>query len=324
MVASEKNKDKYYKDVVHWIIEDEIPEFARDLKISNFDLRLLKQKNIKLVFSALPPDIAKCIEKRCANNGIAVFTNSRAHRYEDDVPILIPEINSEHIKLINIQKKKHKGFIITNANCTTTGLAIALAPLRKYKIKKIFITSYQALSGAGYPGVSSLDINGNVIPFISGEEEKIIIETKKILGNFKENKIQIDDYEVYPHCARVPVKEGHLESVFVELDKNFSLKQITKDFDCFKAVNGLPTAPAKPIIVKSENNRPQPALDKYAGSSEKSKGMSISVGRLKKQGRFLGFYLLVHNTIRGAAGNSVLNAEYAYKNGYLDKIIRGD
>jgi aspartate-semialdehyde dehydrogenase len=322
IVASTKNKDKIYKDAVHWIIEDDIPEFAKDLKINLFDINKIKQKNIKVVFCALPPKIAKDIEKNCANNSTAVFTNSRAHRYDLDVPILIPEANAEHIKLVESQKTK--GFIITNANCTTTGLALALAPIRKYKIKKVFITSYQALSGAGYPGVSSLDINGNVVPFIDGEEEKIIIETKKILGKLADKKIKNIDYQIYPHCARVAVKEGHLESVFVELQKDFNLKKIKKDFENFNSLAGLPTSPKRPIIVKSQDNRPQPQLDRYAGSSEQSKGMSISIGRLKKQDNFLSFYLLVHNTIRGAAGNSVLNAEFAYKNGFLDALIRGD
>lgn len=281
---------------------------------------MLQKKNIKVVFSALPPDIAKDQEKILADNGIAVFSNSRAYRYVDNVPILIPEVNSNHIKLLDYQKKFGKGFIITNANCSTTGLALALKPLLKFNIRNVFVSTYQALSGAGYPGVASLNINSNVVPYIDGEEEKIELEAKKILGELKINKIVESNIKIVSSCARVPVRDGHLESVVVEFDKEVNLILIKDAFRNFSWVNGLPSSPKKPIILNEEVDRPQPWKDAYAGYPNNARGMSVTIGRLKKQGRWVRFWLVVHNTIRGAAGNSILNAEYALKNGYLEEV----
>jgi len=302
---------------VHWLIDGEVPSYVKKLQIKLFDLKLFKKKGIKVVFSALPPIIAVNIEKTLAENGFAVFSNSRAYRLDKSVPILIPEVNPDHIKLIKVQKKKHKGFIVTNPNCSTTGLAIALKPLTKYKIRNVIVTTYQALSGAGYPGVSSIDILGNVIPYIGGEEERIQIETKKILGEFHNNKINNKKIEIIPSCARVPVRDGHLESVIVEFEDDVDLDDIKKEIRKFSSIGNLPTSPRKPLILRNENNRPQPILDVNAGSPARTRGMSVSVGRFKKHGNRVRFLLLVHNTIRGAAGNSVLNAEYAKQEGYL-------
>jgi len=187
----------------------------------------------------------------------------------------------------------------------------------KFGISKVIVTTYQALSGAGYPGVPSVDITSNVIPFIPGEEERIIIETKKILGSFENNIIVNKDIDIFPFCARVPVKDGHLESVVVEFESDVNLNEIKKSIKNFLSIKNLPSSPDKPIILREEENRPQPIHDVYAGGSDRSKGMSVSIGRFKKQGKQVGFFLLVHNTVRGAAGNSVLNAEYANKIGYL-------
>jgi len=256
-----------------------------------------------------------------ADNGFAVFSNSRAYRYQKNVPILIPEVNSDHIKIIKSQQKENNGFIITNANCSTTGLAIALKALEKFKIKNVFVSTYQALSGAGYPGVASLDINSNVIPFINGEEEKIEIELKKILGNLKNNKISNKKLKIVTSCARVPVRDGHLESVVIEFEKDVELSNIKNAFGKISSIKNLPTSPDKPIIFYKEENRPQPLKDAYAGTPDRAKGMSITIGRLKKQSKWIRFWLVVHNTIRGAAGNSILNAEFAYKKGYLKGVI---
>ena len=320
ITASEKNHNKLYGKAVHWLLEDDVPNYVKTLKIRSFNLDFFKENDIKVVFSALPPDVAKKQEKILADNGFAVFSNSRAHRYKEDVPILIPEVNPDHIKLVKYQQKTGAGFIITNANCSTTGLSIALKPILKFNICNVFVSTYQALSGAGYPGVASLEINSNVVPFINGEEEKIELETKKILGEFQGEKIGNNNISIISNCARVPVRVGHLESVVVEFKKEVNLSSIKRAFNNFISIKELPTSPKKPIILRDEIDRPQPWKDAYAGQPNRARGMSVTVGRLKKQGKCIRFWLVVHNTIRGAAGNSILNAEYALQKGY----IRGD
>lgn len=299
------------------MIEGDIPSNVKKLKIKSFDLEIFKKRGIKIVFSALPPDIAIKLERKLAENGFAVFSNSRAYRYEDDVPILIPEVNPDHVKLVDSKRKAGTGFIITNANCSTTGLAIALKPLLKFNIRNVFVSTYQALSGAGFPGIPSVDINSNVIPFINGEEEKIELETKKILGGFQNQKVINNGITIVSSCARVPVRDGHLESVVVEFEKEVDLSSIKRAFNTFPRVKDLPTSPEKPIVLREETDRPQPWRDAYAGQPNRARGMSVTVGRLKKHSRWLRFWLVVHNTIRGAAGNSVLNAEYALQKGYV-------
>ncbi len=302
------------------MIEGDIPNYAKNLRINTFDLELFNKRNIKVVFSALPPDVALLYEKILANNGFAVFSNSRAYRYEDDVPILIPEVNPDHIKLTNFQKNGSNGFIITNANCSATGLALALKPLLQFNIRNVFVSTYQALSGAGYPGVASLNINSNVVPYIKGEEEKIIAETKKILGKLNGNKIRDYKINIVSSCARVPVRDGHLESVVVEFENEVDLNLIKNAFSNNSSIKNLPTSPETSIILAKEIDRPQPWKDAYAGAPQRARGMSVTIGRLKKQGRWVRFWLVVHNTIRGAAGNSILNAEYALKKGYLKEV----
>jgi len=317
IIASDSRVGKKYGETVHWLIGGNIPDDIRNLEINRYDLQNFIEKDIRIVFSAMPPDIAGSIEKELADNGIAVFSNSRDHRYDEDVPILIPEVNPDHIKIVKKQLKRRKGFIITNANCSTTGFVMALKPLLKYDIKNIYVSTYQALSGAGYPGVSSVDILGNVIPYIPNEEEKIVKETNKILGFYQDKKIRNNNLDIFSSCVRVPVKDGHLESVVIEFNKEFSIEEIKKCFNDFKSDSTLHTSPDDPIILCEDLYHPQPSLDVYSGKPERSKGMSVSIGRLKKQGKKLRFFLLVHNTIRGAAGNSILNAEYAIQQGYI-------
>ena len=317
IVASTKNDGKQYGKTVHWLIERDIPKKVEHLKIKEFNLDVFKETGIKVVFSALPPDIAKEYEKRLAENGFAVFSNSSAYRFDEKVPILVPEVNPDHIKLVDLQRKKHSGYIVTNPNCSTTGLVIALKPLIRYKISKVVVSTYQALSGAGYPGVPSIDINGNVIPYIKGEEEKIVDETKKILGIFQDDKIVNNDIMIVTSCVRVPVKDGHLESVVVEFEDDIDLDDIKQSMKMFPSIKNLPTSPIKPIILRDEADRPQPVIDSYAGHPRRAEGMSVTVGGFKKQQNTIRFFLLVHNTVRGAAGNSILNAEYAMQKGYL-------
>jgi aspartate-semialdehyde dehydrogenase len=229
---------------------------------------------------------------------------------EKDVPLVIPEINPDHAELVKIQQKQRgwKGFVTTDPNCSTIQLAITLKPLMQYGIRNIVVTTMQALSGAGYPGVPSLDIIDNVVPFISGEEEKMEAEALKILGKFNGKTVENADFLLSASCNRVNVKDGHLESVFIQLDKDPSLDQIEAAFTEFKGEPQklkLPSAPANPIIVRHEKNRPQPRFDRDAG-----KGMAVTVGRIRKD-RIMTFkYLcLGHNTVRGAAGGGILSAE---------------
>ncbi len=236
-----------------------------------------------------------------------------------DVPLLIADINPDHLALVESQRKSRPGYIVTNPNCSVTGLATGLKPLaNEFGVKSVFVSTYQALSGAGYPGVPSLDITGNILPYIPNEEEKVQEECRKILGKFSHESVEPSSFNVIASCTRVPVRDGHLESVLVELENDATIEEIKKAFDGFKGMNGsLPTAPQKPIIIKEEEDRPQPIFDVNNGSPQRARGMAVTVGRIKKFGNKLRFFLLVHNTIRGAAGCSIMNAELAKNEGYL-------
>ncbi len=287
------------------------------------DANSLKKQGVELAFSGLPSDVAGPIEDELAESGIAVFSNAASHRMEPDTPILLPEVNPEHLASIDIQKKRRKnhGFIVTNANCSVTGLALGLKPLvDEFGFGEVDVSTYQALSGAGYPGVASLDILGNVMPYIKNEEEKMSAEGKKILGAWREGRFVDSPVDIQASCARVHVRDGHLEAVFIR-DK----KMPTKDqiISCLRGFSArpqklkLPSAPDHPIIVRDEPDRPQPILDSDAGTPERAKGMAVTVGRIRADGGVLRMFLLSHNTIRGGAGGSVLNAELAYKEGRI-------
>src|SRR5487761_1519996 len=275
----------------------------------------------KLVFSPLPTAVAGEVESSFANAGFGVITDASPHRMDEDVPLLIPEVNPDHLGLLprplfgrHRDNKSKKGFIVATPNCTTIGLAMTLKPLHDaFKLKKIVMTSFQALSGAGYPGVPSLDIQDNVIPFIEGEEEKVAKETNNLLGTLSKDsrKIKPSSIDVYCSCNRVAVLDGHLESVYLE--SNEKIEDPERIFEGFKGVPQelkLPSAPKKPILVTRENNRPQPRLDRMAGE-----GMSTVVGRIRqaRDKNILQYHLLTHNTIRGAAGGAILSAELLCK-----------
>lgn len=307
LIASKKNHQENYLDVVKWQLPFEPSKKLMSFKLKKLNIKELKQKGIKIVFSALPSDVAKDIEQELIDNGFFVFSNSSAFRYKNNVPILIPEVNPESISLIENQGYPKKGFIITNSNCTTSGLVMALKPLLKFKIKEINVSTYQAISGAGYPGIPSLDINNNVIPFISGEEEKIIKETKKIL-NIKS--------EIYPTAIRVNIPFGHIESVWIEFKESVEEKDIIREWNNFGLKNlNLPTMPKQPIIYREKNDFPNTKLSFYG----EPPGMQVFIGSLRKIGNKFGFILLVNNIIRGAAGGSVLNAEFFIKKYLGDK-----
>ena len=293
-----------------------LPKSFSHLEFDPIDVAILKNKKVDIVFSALPADVAQTIEKEAAKNGINVFSNASAYRMDSQVPILIPEVNHEHIDLIKAQKKETPGFIITNANCTTTGLAMALAPIQPLGIKKLIMASYQAISGAGYPGLPTMDILTNVIPYIGGEEPKVLAECAKIFGKCDSDVIKDADWEIHAHCVRVQTIVGHLISVHLELEKEVKYEEVLNLIKSYKApekVAGLPTAPVEPVLYTDVPTRPQPMLDINAGDPQRAAGMAVTIGRLEVKGNIVRFLTLSNNLVRGAAGGSILNAELAYQ-----------
>lgn len=297
ITASDARIGQKYGSSVHWVIPFEIAENLKNIEIQKYDLQTMKEAGIKIVFSAMPADIAAVAEPELRENGFYVFSNAGAMRYDLNVPILIPEANLDTLAMIKEQGYPESGFVVTNANCVTTGLAIALAPLRKFGIRELSISTYQSVSGAGYPGLSSFDITDNVIPYIAKEEEKIEKEIRKILSI---------NPEVYVYSVRVPVMFGHLETVWVDFDQDVEPEDIIAAWDEFVIDgSGLPSSPVKPVVYDAENTFPQP---KYAFWGT-PKGMVTYTGRLKKKNRKIGFTLLVNNVVKGAAGGSIQNAE---------------
>ncbi|MFZ3215644.1 MAG: aspartate-semialdehyde dehydrogenase [Candidatus Acidiferrales bacterium] len=305
LAASERSSGKRYGDLA-WRLPSELPEETARLSVES----LKAGAGPQLVFSALDSAIAGEAEVEFAAAGHIVVSNSRNHRMDAVVPLLIPEVNPEHLGLLPLQKKTKgwSGAIITNPNCASIPLAMALAALRGFQPKRVLVTTLQGLSGAGYPGVASLDATANVIPYIDGEEHKIETETRKILGRFIADAIELHPVTVSATSTRVPVVNGHTESVSVEFEKAATHEEILAAFRDFSGEPQrlqLPTAPARPIIYLDAPNRPQPRLDVERGG-----GMVTHVGRLRTC-PVLGhkFVLLGHNTIRGAAGAAILNAE---------------
>lgn len=284
-------------------------------KIENLDPKAVAER-CRLAFSGLPTEVAKDIESSLAEKGAAVFSNAASHRMGADVPLLIPEVNPDHLELARRQSTfGNGGFIVTNANCSTTGLAVPLQAIyKKFGLNACYVSTYQAVSGAGYPGVPSLDILGNVVPFIRNEEEKMEEEIHKMLGAYKNGRIELAEFDMVASCARVPVVDGHLESAVLKLGKDADAAAVIETLEAFRSEPQklkLPTAPVRPIIVRKEENRPQPAADALAGDPERARGMAVSVGRVRESKGYIKFWLLSHNTLRGGAGGSVLNAELA-------------
>jgi len=315
LAASDRSQGKQYADACSWRLTGELPQSVAKLVVQAPAPRL----DCDLVFSSLPGDIARETEGRFAAAGYPVISNSSAYRMDEDVPLLIPEVNSEHLSLLKTQRAKFPegGFIVTNPNCSTIMLALALAPLHSnFTVKSVVATTMQALSGAGYPGVASMDILDNVLPFIGGEEEKIEQETTKIFGAANGDSVRRANINVSAQCNRVNVADGHFASVRVKLERPTSVPEIRSAFTSFSALPQqlkLHSAPQQPILVRDESDRPQPKLDRDAG-----KGMSITVGRLQPDSVLdYRFVVLSHNTIRGAAGAAILNAELLIAQGIL-------
>lgn len=312
--ASDRSAGKKYGEATSWRLDGVMPESVANLTVSE-----CKPGNApKLVFSSMDANVATEIEQQFAEAGHIVVSNSKNFRMYDDVPLLVPEVNADHLALIGQQRAKRgwKGAIITNPNCVAVPLAMALAPFKKYGITKFITTSMQAVSGAGYPGVASMDILGNVIPYIGGEEPKVEEEPLKILGDLKEGVVEFLDAKVSAHCNRVPVVDGHTLTVSVELREKPTKAQLLADIQAFRGLpqeRNLPSAPPVPLVYMHEDNRPQPRRD-----GPRDGGMTVFMGRLRPCSIFdWKFVTLGHNTIRGAAGAAVLNAELMQSEGLL-------
>ena len=314
--ASERSTRRKYREATSWRLDGVMPQAARELTVEECK----PGSAPRLVFSAMDASVATAIERAFAEAGHVVVSNSRNHRMEPDVPLLVPEVNPDHLKLIPLQRQRRgwKGQIVTNPNCSTVVLAMALGPLKPFGITRVVVTTMQAISGAGYPGVPGMDINANVIPFIGGEEEKMQQETQKILGEFRGDRVEPLAARVSAHCNRVPVTDGHTETVSVELAAKPSEQEILAAFGSFTSIaqeRQLPSAPPRPVIYMADPDRPQPRRD--AG---RERGMAVFLGRLRPCPALdYKFVALGHNTVRGAAGAAVLNAELMYSEGYLDE-----
>lgn len=308
LAASDRSVGQKYSQAARWILDVPMPDYAKDMVIVPASTDSVQAK---IVFSALHNEIAKDLEPQFARAGMAVCSNASSFRRDDDVPLLLPEINADHIHLVTQQRKNKNwsGCILTNPNCTSTGLTIALKALDDaFGVKKVFAVSLQALSGAGYPGVASLDIMDNVIPNIKGEEEKVEWEPRKMLGKYNNGKIDLADIRFSAHTNRVAVTDGHLVCASVELTSQAdpqTAEAILRDFSAASSARELPSSPRPVIQVRDEADRPQPRLDRLTGN-----GMTTVVGRIRRDPILdLKFVVLSHNTIRGAAGGSIYNAE---------------
>jgi aspartate-semialdehyde dehydrogenase len=315
LAASDRSAGKSYKEATAWRQYKPIPEHLRNQAVRPCEPGL----DCRIVFSGLDSSVAGEIEENFARAGYVVLTNSKNHRMDQDVPLLVPEINPEHLSLIEFQREQRRwsGAIVTNPNCSTIGLVMALAPIhRAFGVKRVIVTTMQALSGAGYPGQSAIDMLGNVIPYIGGEEDKVETEPLKIMGKLERDHIRFAEYRISAHTNRVFVEDGHTECVSVELEKKAIPAEVARVLAEFRSLPQelkLPSAPEHPIIVTDEKDRPQPRFDRDAGN-----GMSAVVGRIRECRVFdIRFVVLSHNTIRGAAGAAILNAELMMAQGYL-------
>jgi len=312
--ASDRSAGKKYREATVWRLEGSMPDRVAELTVEE-----CKPGNApKLVFSAMDASVATEIERAFADCGHMVVSNSRNHRMEADVPLLVPEINPDHLKLVPLQREKRgwKGGIVTNPNCSTIALTMGLAPLVKFGIEKVLVTTMQAVSGAGYPGVASMDILGNVIPYIGSEEEKMECETQKILGTLNGGSVTPLPAAVSAHCNRVASVDGHLVAISVALRDKAGIESVRRAFDEFDPLPqrlNLPSAPKPAVLYMEDKDRPQPRRDALRGN-----GMTVTVGRLREcpvlDYKFLS---LGHNTIRGAAGAAVLNAELMRSEGLI-------
>jgi aspartate-semialdehyde dehydrogenase len=316
LAASDRSEGRAYSEAARWKLKTSIPSRVAEMKLSP----ATPKGAPKVIFAALDASIAAEMEPRFAEAGCAVITNSSALRMQSDVPLVIPEVNHDHIKLIESQswRKKSGGFVVTNPNCSAIGLVIALAPIQQaFGLDTVMAVTMQAVSGAGYPGVASLDILGNVIPYIAKEEEKMEEETRKLLGKLNGSGIIMGSFGMSAQCNRVAVEDGHTESVSIKLTRKTNPEEIINVWNKYRSLPQelrLPSAPEQPVVYVTPNDRPQPRFD-----ADRGNGMTTTVGRLRPCGVLdWKFTVLSHNTIRGAAGAALLNAELLKVQSYLD------
>jgi len=320
VAASERSSGKSYAEAVRWHLDGPIPEVARSLVVKSLDPSL----DCDFVFSALDSSVAGSAEEDFARAGYPVVSNSKNHRMDPDVPLLIPEVNASHLDAIPTQQKNRgydSGFLVTNPNCSTAGLVLVLKPLADaFGLEKVFAVTLQAVSGAGYPGVASMDIHANVIPFISGEEEKMESEPQRLLGKWDGARFIDAGLGLSAHCNRVPVLEGHLECISVSLKKIACLTEVRealRNFEVSAELASLPSAIRHPVVVLDGEDRPQPRRDVHAGN-----GMAAVVGRVRECPLLdIKLTLLSHNLVRGAAGAALLNAELLAARGFLNHRV---
>lgn len=315
LTASDRSEGKRYAEAARWVTDGEMPDSLREraLLATDPEAVLRAAPETRLVFSALPNDIAQTAEPAFARAGLLVFSNASHYRMAADVPLVIPEVNAGHLALLRHQRKARgwAGGIICNTNCTVSGPAMSLRPLHdRFGVRRVFCVSMQAISGAGYPGVASLDITDNVLPFIKGEEEKVGAETRKLLGDYRADRIEDAAILISAHCNRVNVTDGHMVTMSVELETAVTPEEAAQAMAAHVCADlaGLPSAPERPLVVHDAPERPQPRRDRMTGG-----GMSAVIGRVRREALFgdhgVKYMTLAHNTIRGAAGGSLLNAE---------------
>jgi aspartate-semialdehyde dehydrogenase len=328
LAASDRSAGKTYGEACRWKLDTPLPKKIADIVVQPNVPELCEGELPKIIFAALDADIARELEPKFAAAGCAVISNSSAFRMVADVPLVVPEVNADHLDLIETQVWRKAnggkgGYIVTNPNCCAIGLVLALKPLEeRFGIESLFVSTMQAVSGAGYPGVASMDILGNVVPFIKNEEEKLQEEVGKLLGRLDGNRIELLDAKLSAHCNRVAVEDGHTECVSIKFKRKATREEILEAWSEFAPLRRfvqdqhLPTAPDQPVEFDASVDRPQPRLDKMRG-----RGMASTVGRLRECSLLdWKFVVLSHNTIRGAAGAAVLNAEVLALLGKLDKL----
>ena len=325
LAASERSEGKTYGEACRWKLDTPLPARIAAMTVmpnvpeGTAGAVGTEGELPKIIFAALDADVARELEPKFAAAGCAVVSNSSAFRMVEDVPLVVPEVNADHLALIERQswRRQSGGYIVTNPNCSAIGLVLALKPLEeRFGIESLFVSTMQAVSGAGYPGVASLDILGNVVPFIKNEEEKLQEEVGKLLGRLADGRVELLDAKVSAHCNRVAVEDGHTECVSIKLRSKATREQVLAAWAEFAPLTGqrLPSAPEQPVEFDESPDRPQPRLDRMRGH-----GMAATVGRLRECSLLdWKFVVLSHNTIRGAAGAAVLNAEVLARLGKLD------
>ncbi|HYA10320.1 MAG TPA: aspartate-semialdehyde dehydrogenase, partial [Thermoplasmata archaeon] len=315
LVGGERSGGKRLADV--WQLAEPPPAGLAGARLRRLGPAELARRGVRVVFSGLPSGLAGPFETELVRRGISVFSNASDHRQDPGVPLLVPEVNAARLLAVG-RPRRGRGLLVTNPNCSAAGLVVALAPVVPLLApRSLHVSTYQALSGAGFPGVPSLTITDNVVPFIRDEEEKVAQESALLLGTNRGRRVVPWRPTVLAHCARVATREGHLESVTVEATRRPSLERLRRAWRAFDplASRDLPTAPSPPVVLRIEPDRPQPLRDRWAGEPARARGMAVTVGRVRWTPPYLRFFLLSHNAVRGGAGGSVLNAELALHEG---------